>query len=46
MDELIDHYQKNPIFDQNAEKLYLIRPFESANSIVTSLKAKLNINNN
>ncbi len=29
MDDLLEHYHKNPIFDQNGEKLYLIKPFES-----------------
>lgn len=29
MDELIEHYKMNPIFDQNNEKLFLIKPFES-----------------
>ncbi len=28
MDELIEHYIRNPIFDQNGEKLYLIKPFK------------------
>lgn len=28
MDELLDNYHKNPIFDQNGEKLFLIKPFK------------------
>lgn len=27
IDELLDHYHKNPIFDQNGEKLFLVKPF-------------------
>ena len=27
LDELIDHYKKHPIFKQDTEKLYLIKPF-------------------
>ena len=29
MNDLIDHYPRHPIFDQNGETLYLIRPFEA-----------------
>ena len=28
MDELLDHYHKNPIYDQSGEILYLIQPFD------------------
>jgi hypothetical protein len=27
MQELLDHYHMNPIYDQNGEKLYLNKPF-------------------
>jgi hypothetical protein len=28
MEDLLQHYHKNPIFDQNGEKLYLVKPFD------------------
>ena len=27
LDDLIEHYKKHPIFKQEAEKLFLIKPF-------------------
>jgi NCK adaptor protein len=27
LDQLIDHYKKHPIFKQENEKLYLVKPF-------------------
>ena len=29
MEELIENYKKHPIFDQNSEKLYLIKALET-----------------
>ncbi len=31
MSELLEHYHHHPIFDQNNEKLYLVKPFEPPN---------------
>jgi hypothetical protein len=28
LDQLIDHYKKHPIFKQENEKLYLVKPFK------------------
>ena len=32
LDDLVEHYKKHPIFKQEAEKLFLVQPFECPTS--------------